>query len=91
MHAFSRIFEGTNEVLRLYVAFSGMKEHGKSLGELKTAMDAIFNHPIKGFGVLGEYAEKRLTHATGVGREKIQVRVPANLRRCGRHLREIHA
>ena len=73
------IFEGTNEVLRLYVAFSGMKEHGKSLGELKTAMDAIFNHPIKGFGVLGEYAEKRLTHATGVGRGKIQVRVPANL------------
>jgi len=61
------------------VAFSGMKEHGKSLGELKTAMDAIFNHPIKGFGVLGEYAEKRLTHATGVGRGKIQVRVPANL------------
>jgi alkylation response protein AidB-like acyl-CoA dehydrogenase len=65
------IFEGTNEVLRLYVGFSGLKELGKTLGELKTAVDGIFNHPIKGFGVLGDYAEKRLTQATGVGRDKI--------------------
>ena len=61
------IFEGTNEVLRLYIALSGLKDLGKSLGELQAAMDDIFNNLIKGFGVLTEYAEKRLTQATGVG------------------------
>src|SRR5277367_364988 len=74
------IFEGTNEVLRLYIALSGLKEIGKSLSELKVAVDAIFNSPIKGFGVLTDYAEKRLTHATGVGRDKIRGLIPAELR-----------
>ena len=65
------IFEGTNEVLRLYIALSGLKELGRSFAELKAAVDDIFNSPIKGFGVLSDYAEKRLTRATGVGRDKI--------------------
>jgi alkylation response protein AidB-like acyl-CoA dehydrogenase len=74
------IFEGTNEVLRLYIALSGLKELGKSLGELKAAVDDIFGNFIKGFGVLTEYAEKRLTHATGVGRDKILTKLPDSLR-----------
>jgi acyl-CoA dehydrogenase family protein 9 len=74
------IFEGTNEVLRLYIALSGLKDLGKSLGELRTAIDEIFNHPIKGFGVLADYAEKRFSHATGVGRDKILGKIPAQLR-----------
>jgi len=74
------IFEGTNEVLRLYIALSGLKDLGKSLGELKAAMDDIFGNFIKGFGVLTEYAEKRLTQATGVGRDKILTDLPEALR-----------
>ncbi len=74
------IFEGTNEVLRLYVALSGLKDLGKTLGELRIAIDDIFNHPIKGFGVLADYAEKRLSHATGVGRDKILGKIPPELR-----------
>jgi alkylation response protein AidB-like acyl-CoA dehydrogenase len=74
------IFEGTNEVLRLYIALSALKGLGKSLGELKAAVDAIFNHPIKGFGVLTDYAERRLTRATGVGRDRILAQMPATLR-----------
>ncbi len=74
------IFEGTNEVLRLYIALSGLKDLGKSLGELKAAVDDIFNNFIKGFGVLTDYAEKRLTQATGVGRDKILARMPEALR-----------
>ncbi len=70
------IFEGTNEVLRLYIALSGLKDLGKSLGELKAAVDDIFNNFIKGFGVLTDYAEKRLTQATGVGRDKILTPMP---------------
>jgi alkylation response protein AidB-like acyl-CoA dehydrogenase len=74
------IFEGTNEVLRLYIALSGLKDLGKSLGELKAAVDDIFNNFIKGFGVLTDYAERRLTRATGVGRDKIQTALPDGLR-----------
>jgi acyl-CoA dehydrogenase family protein 9 len=74
------IFEGTNEVLRLYIALSGLKEIGKTYGELKAAVDDIFNSPIKGFGVLADYAEKRLTRATGVGRDKILGKIPPQLR-----------
>jgi acyl-CoA dehydrogenase family member 9 len=74
------IFEGTNEVLRLYIALSGLKELGRSFAELKAALDDIFNSPIKGFGVLSDYAEKRLTQATGVGRDKILSELPPPLR-----------
>jgi acyl-CoA dehydrogenase family protein 9 len=74
------IFEGTNEVLRLYIALSGLKDLGRSLGELKAAVDDIFNNFIKGFGVLTDYAEKRLTQATGVGRDKILAQMPDTLR-----------
>jgi len=74
------IFEGTNEVLRLYIALSSLKDLGKSLAELKTAVDDIFNNPIKGFGVLTDYAEKRLTRATGVGRDKLATPLPPPLR-----------
>jgi acyl-CoA dehydrogenase family protein 9 len=74
------IFEGTNEVLRLYIALSGLKDLGRSLGELRAAVDDIFNNFIKGFGVLTDYAEKRLTQATGVGRDKISTPLPEPLR-----------
>ena len=74
------IFEGTNEVLRLYIALSALKDLGKSLGELKAAVDDIFNNPIKGFGVLTDYAERRWTQATGVGRDKIITPMPQLLR-----------
>src|SRR5277367_5934282 len=74
------IFEGTNEVLRLYIALSALKDLGKSLGDMKAAVDDIFNHPIKGFGVLTDYAERRLTQATGVGRDKIGWPLPDALR-----------
>ena len=74
------IFEGTNEVLRLYIALSALKDLGKSLSELKSAVDDIFNNPIKGFGVLTDYAERRLTRATGVGRDKILAQMPTALR-----------
>ncbi len=73
------IFEGTNEILRLFIALSGLKEAGNALSELKTAVDDIFNHPIKGFGVLSGYAGQKLTHATGVGRDRIGSTLPPKL------------
>jgi acyl-CoA dehydrogenase family member 9 len=73
------IFEGTNEILRLYIALSGMKDVGASLIELKSAVGDIFNNPIKGFGVLTGYAERRLKAATGFGTDKIQTKLHPRL------------
>ncbi len=73
------IFEGTNEILRLFVGLSGLKDAGGSLAELKAAVDDIFNNPIKGFGVLSGYAGQRLSQATGVGRDRIASRLHADL------------
>ena len=73
------IFEGTNEILRLYIALSGMKDVGASLGELKHAIGDIFNNPIKGFGVLGGYGQRRLSQATGFGTDHILRRMHPRL------------
>ncbi len=74
------IFEGTNEILRLYIALSGMKDVGAELKEIKSAVGAIFNNPIKGFGVLSGYAGKRLREATGFGADKINRELHASLK-----------
>lgn len=65
------IFEGTNEILRLYIALSGLKGVGASLSELQSAVNSIFNDPIKGFGVMTGYAERRFARATGFGADRI--------------------
>jgi acyl-CoA dehydrogenase family protein 9 len=74
------IFEGTNEVLRLFIALSSMKDLGKAFKELRNAVDEIFTSPVKGFGLISDYAERRLTHVTGVGRDKISVPLAQPLR-----------
>ena len=50
------IFEGTNEILRLLIALSGMKELGDSLKEVQCALKS----PLAQRGILTEYAHKRL-------------------------------
>ncbi len=64
----NRIFEGTNDILRLFVALTAMNDVGQNLKEVSKSVDGIFNDPIKGFGVISDYALKRLSHATGVGK-----------------------
>ncbi len=65
------IFEGTNEILRLYVALSGFQTAGEYLKEIGKSGKNIFNDPIKGFGVLSDYASKKLTQLTSVGRDRL--------------------
>jgi hypothetical protein len=66
----NRIFEGTNDILRLFIALTGMNDVGKQLKELAASLEGIFQEPIKGFGVLSDYARKRVSQATGVGGSK---------------------
>ena len=65
------IFEGTSEILRLYIALAGLKDAGQHLESIRSAVDDIFNSPIKGFGILGGYAGRKLTQLTTLGRDRI--------------------
>jgi hypothetical protein len=65
----NRIFEGTNEILRLFIALTAMNDAGQTLRELAKSLEGVFNDPIKGFGVISEYALRRAAMATGIGRE----------------------
>ncbi|MCW8845853.1 MAG: acyl-CoA dehydrogenase family protein [Gammaproteobacteria bacterium] len=73
------IFEGTSEILRLFIALSGMKDVGDSLKDMKAGVQGIFNNPIKGFGVLTDYTGRRLTQITSLGRDRIVANVPDSL------------
>jgi acyl-CoA dehydrogenase family member 9 len=49
------IFEGTNEILRAFIALAGMQSPGKQLAEVAKAI----REPIKGFGLLREFAVQK--------------------------------
>jgi acyl-CoA dehydrogenase family protein 9 len=59
------IFEGTNEILRMFVALAGMQGPGRTLKEVGKAM----TEPLAGLGVLTDYAARRLKRA--IGSEKL--------------------
>ncbi|EYF03638.1 acyl-CoA dehydrogenase family protein [Chondromyces apiculatus] len=59
------IFEGTNEILRAFVALSGMSGPGRALEDVARAM----REPIKGFGLLSDFAIRKAR--TVLGRERM--------------------
>jgi acyl-CoA dehydrogenase family protein 9 len=59
------IFEGTNEILRAFIALSGMQGPGRELVDVARAM----REPIKGFGLLSDFAIRRAR--TVLGRERM--------------------
>jgi acyl-CoA dehydrogenase family member 9 len=58
------IFEGTNEILRVLVALSGMRDVGEDLKEVGRALRA----PLSSVGILSEYAAKKFRGAVAPGR-----------------------
>ncbi|HET8540225.1 MAG TPA: acyl-CoA dehydrogenase family protein [Anaeromyxobacter sp.] len=68
----NRIFEGTNEILRLFIALAAMNDVAEELKDLAASMKGVLADPVKGFGVLSEYAKRRASLATGLKREKGQ-------------------
>ena len=51
-----RIFEGTNEVLRAFIALSGLQGPGEELAGLAEAI----KHPLKGLGPVSDFAIRRI-------------------------------
>jgi alkylation response protein AidB-like acyl-CoA dehydrogenase len=66
----NRIFEGTNEVLRLFIALAAMHDVAEELKDLAASMREVLADPVKGFGVLSDYAKRRASLATGLRRPK---------------------
>merc|ERR1711923_578820 len=58
-----RIFEGTNDILRLFVALTGIQYAGGHLRELQNAV----KHPISNFGVVLGEVSKRGKGGLGIG------------------------
>lgn len=61
------IFEGTNEILRVYIALTGMKQPSDKLVELGKVADVsnVLNDPIKSLGVLSNFAKGRISKMIG--------------------------
>jgi alkylation response protein AidB-like acyl-CoA dehydrogenase len=65
----NRIFEGTNDILRLFIALNAMADVGQTLRELGKSLEGAFADPLKGFGVVSEYTLRRVSLATGINRQ----------------------
>jgi acyl-CoA dehydrogenase family protein 9 len=68
------VFEGTNEILRAFIALAGMQGPGQRLTEVSRAI----REPIKGFGLLSDFALQKARSA--LGRERLE-RAHPSLRR----------
>jgi acyl-CoA dehydrogenase family protein 9 len=62
----NRIFEGTNEILRLFIALAAMHDVSEELKGVAESMRGVLADPVKGFGVLSDYAKRRASLATGL-------------------------
>lgn len=58
-----RIFEGTNDILRLFVALTGIQHAGTQLKELQKA----FKNPAANLGLIFKEAQKRAIRTVGLG------------------------
>src|SRR5438105_2133318 len=67
----NRIFEGTNEILRLYIGLTGMQKPGEYLKGLGKELANSLTDPIKGFGLLREYAVRKAKQTVPYGRTQI--------------------
>jgi alkylation response protein AidB-like acyl-CoA dehydrogenase len=62
----NRIFDGTNDVLRLFIALTTVSDVAVQLRDVAESVRGVFADPIKGFGVLSDYARRRASLAAGL-------------------------
>lgn len=78
------IFEGTNEILRIFTALSGIKGPSDNLKELGKIADVskALKDPIKSLGVLADFAKRRISRQLGT---KTLSKVHPNLEKHATH------
>jgi acyl-CoA dehydrogenase family protein 9 len=67
----NRIFEGTNEILRLYVGLTGVQKPGEYLKGLGRDLSHALDAPIKSLGVLSDYAGRKMRQSLPFGRTQV--------------------
>jgi acyl-CoA dehydrogenase family protein 9 len=80
------IFEGTNEILRVLVALSGMKDVGEGLREVGRALKA----PLSSLGILSDYAARKIRGVVAPGKlTRIAPALAAEGEMVGRYTRAL--
>src|SRR5436190_5420418 len=69
----NRIFEGTNEILRQYIGLTGLQKPGEYLKGLGKELSQSLTDPIKGFGLLRDYAERKARQVVPLDRLRSQI------------------
>ncbi|TMW51404.1 hypothetical protein DOY81_003528 [Sarcophaga bullata] len=75
-----RIFEGTNDILRLFVALTGIQYAGSHLKELQKA----FQNPAANLGLIFKEASRRAASSVGIGGTDLSPYVVAELQPYGK-------
>jgi alkylation response protein AidB-like acyl-CoA dehydrogenase len=93
----NRIFEGTNDILHLFIALTAMNDASsllKDVGKLLVNPASVFSDPIKGFGIFSEYSKRWISHQTGYGSatmSKVHPELAAEARIIETHTRYLAA
>ena len=71
----NRIFEGANEVLRLFIALNGVQGPAEQLTEVGAAL----RRPIENWGIVTGYATERIKAAFGAATDRVDAELDASL------------
>jgi acyl-CoA dehydrogenase family protein 9 len=86
----NRIFEGTNDILRLFISLNGIAGPAEELKELGVAL----RRPLKNLGLLSEYAASRIASRLGATPTldvNLHPRLMGHLPYFEKHVRELKA
>ena len=84
----NRIFEGTNDVLRLFISLNGIRGPAEDLKELGIAL----HRPLKNLGLLSEFAASRIAErfgATPTLDVELHERLQGHARHFEKHVQEL--
>jgi len=84
----NRIFEGANEILRLFIALNGIQQQSEHLKELSSAL----REPMRNFGLLSEYAAtrvKQVLNTPAALESELHPRLEVHKKYLARHVAEL--
>lgn len=83
----NRIFEGANEILRLFIALNGIQGPAEALKEVGTAL----RQPLRNFGLLTGFATSRIRGITASLNAKLHPRLEHHREFFEKHVKELRS